>query len=157
MTSLYIYILESCTIISFPNGYMMSTNNDIYKAGTSLPVVCDSEYAAKSNSTTCTRSREWDPQPKCQLVVLCNDTTDVISDAVQSYPNIGIGLAGNVTYKSSHFYMKSGSLEVECQKDMKLAWKETPLFGNVVCIIILPFTKGLGFAWLKRMSWNNNP
>jgi len=132
VTSLYIYILESCATISFPNGHMTSTINDIYKAGTVLLVVCDSEYAAKSNSTTCTASKEWEPQPKCQLVpVICNDHSDVISNAVQSYPNIGIGDAGNVTYKSSYFYLKSGSLEVKCQKDMKLAWKETPLFGNV--------------------------
>jgi len=131
----------------FPNGHVTTTNDAIYKAGTILPIYCDAAYTSKSIATTCTASKQWDPQPACKL--LCNDTTKVLTDAVQAYPNIGVGHSGNVTYKTSHFYLRSGSLTVKCHENRTLSWEETPLFGNVVCIITLPPMTVVVLFWLN--------
>ena len=133
---LFFIIAEACVANPFPNGHVTTTKDAIYKAGTILPIDCDAAYTSKSIATTCTASRQWDPQPACKLV--CNDTTKVRSDAVQAYPKIGIGHTGNVTYRTNHFHLRSGTLTVECKENGELSWEETPLFGNAVCIIALP-------------------
>jgi len=139
----------------FPNGHVTTTKDAIYKAGTILPIYCDAAYTSKSVATTCTASNQWDPQPACKLV--CNDTIKVTSDVVTAYPKIGIGHTGNVTYRTNNFYLRSGTLTVECKENGKLTWEETPLFGNDVCIITFRSNASCGILfWLKTIPLNRN-
>ena len=125
---------EACATPSFPHGYLVTTEHQrIYKAGDVSTFICGEGFTAKSNLTTCTTSKEWNPTPACQPIV-CNDTTEVINDAVIAYPSIGTGQTGNVSYNTTHFFLERGSLEVECRANMKLSWKERPMFGTVTAL-----------------------
>jgi len=124
---------EACDTPTFPHGHLSTTEHQIYKAGDVSTFICADGFTTKSNLTTCTTSKEWEPKPACQPIV-CNDTTEVISDAVIAYPIIGTGQTGNVSYNTTHFFFERGSLEVECQADMKLSWKERPMFGTVTAL-----------------------
>ena len=125
---------EACATPSFPHGYLVTTEHQrIYKAGDVSTFICGEGFTAKSNLTTCTTSKEWNPKPACQPIV-CNDTTEVINDAVIAYPSIGPGQTGNVSYNTTHFFLERGSQEVECRANMKLSWKERPMFGTVTAL-----------------------
>ena len=59
----------------------------------------------------------------------CNDTTEVKDEAVDTFPELGVGETGNVTYNTTHFVLRNGSTVVTCMEIRKLSWQQTPQFG----------------------------
>ena len=63
---------------------------------------------------------------------MCNDTSDVQHESIDSYPVLDIGEHANVSFNSKMFYLITGSDEVECSTSKRLAWINAPHFGKTI-------------------------
>ena len=118
---------------SIENG-TLNPNLSTFEYGTTITLKCNDGYEAENGRThlTCLHDGTWDTtSPKCNPV-RCNDTSDVQHDVVQGYPPVAFGQLGEVTYNSTFFNLKNGSLQVQCSSERKLSWIIKPEFGEQV-------------------------
>jgi len=65
----YCFCLEVCSLPTFANGQLLTTNHTQYfKSGSVVAVTCNSTYAPVSLTTICQSDRTWFPSPKCTQV-----------------------------------------------------------------------------------------
>jgi len=76
---------------------------------------------------------QWSGQPPRCTQITC-DAEDVTHKAIQKYPSLGIGETADVSYNTSLFNLKNGSLQVKCTAEWKLTWIHQPYFGISIYI-----------------------
>ena len=101
---------------------------------TTLKVQCNQWYEITNGSNTlkCQEDGTWSPSPPQCVKILCNDWTDISHAPIYNYPQLGVGESGTVSYNSTYFYLRNGSLEVTCTESRKIAWSTQPFFGKVL-------------------------
>ena len=118
---------------SIENG-TLNPNSSTFEYRKTITLKCNDGYEAENGRTTmtCLHDGTWDlTSLKCNPV-RCNDTNDVQHDVVQGYPPVAFGQVGEVTYNSTFFNLKNGSLQVQCSSERKLSWIIKPEFGEQV-------------------------
>ena len=77
---------------------------------------------------TCQVNGQWSgQQPNCTKIICYID--GVRHKAIYSYPSLAIGEIADVSYNTSIFNLKNGSLQVECTTERILTWIHKPYFG----------------------------
>jgi len=102
-----------------------------YAYNTSFQILCFKSFEEINGVTyiTCTDDTTWNPStPRCNKI-RCNNTHNVQHEAVHSYPALAFEEVGDVSYNSTYYIHKGGSLEVICSMERKLDWKTEPYFG----------------------------
>jgi len=126
-------IVQCITPSHMENG-TLNTSLSTLDYRTTLTLKCNNGYEAENGRTTmtCQHDGTWSlTSLKCNPV-RCNDTSDIQHDVVQGYPSVAFGQVGEVTYNSTYFNFKNGSLQVLCSSDGKLSWIIMPDFGEQV-------------------------
>jgi len=147
--------LGKCTVPHSENGYFTTINskNDTlntlnntaralvemtinqttttFDFNTSIQLVCKDGYEANGQTLlTCQPDETWGHTTATCVKVVCNDTSDVRQDAVDTYPQLRVGETGNAAYNSKYFHLTNGRLELRCLKTRKLEWIDPPALGD---------------------------
>jgi len=141
--------IVNCTVPTLNNGqyFKLAPDNVTWAMtyeqkstyGTTLKVQCNQWYEITngSNSLKCQEDGTWSPSPPQCVKILCNDSTDIRHAPIYNYPELGVGENGTLSYNSTYFYLKEGSLIVTCTESRKFAWTLQPYFGkglyNYIC------------------------
>jgi len=124
----------TCTVPTFLEGrYYLDQN--VVESETMLGFqsiitpVCGIGYLPSPDTQrTCQSDGQWSGQPPRCTQITC-DAEDVQHKAIQKYPSLGIGETVDVSYNTSLFNLKNGSLQVKCTAERKLTWIHQPYFG----------------------------
>jgi len=135
--------IVKCTAPVLNNGiYIRPSGTETAKTSeyayrTTLQVQCNLWYDITygSNNFTCQEDGTWSRSPPKCVKILCNDSTDVSHVSINTYPELGVGDRGNVSYNSTYFYLTEGSPEVTCTESMRFTWTTKPHFGKVSYIL----------------------
>jgi len=126
-----------CTLVtcirptSIENG-VLTPNQHTYDYNTWITLRCNAGYEVKGGiqQLRCLEDGSWGAVSLQCVKIVCNDTTNVQHESINTYPNISFGEPGNVTYNSSFFHLKEGSTKVNCSAGRKLVWTKPPQFGR---------------------------
>jgi len=123
-----------CKIPTVLNGRITSSRTH-YTYSEKIFMQCDQGYEIRSGSAirTCQANGTWNQPPVECVKFLCNDTSGIIHAAItpNAYPTLAFGQSGNVTFNSTLFYLRQGSVEVTCSKTRQLTWVTKPYFGMI--------------------------
>jgi len=109
----------------------LSSNNMLYVYNTVVTVLCDRGYEPANGiaSMSCLEDGTWSPLSLECTKILCNDTRDVESDVIHTYPQLAFGDIGEASSNLTFFNLISGSLQMSCSSERRLFWINTPEFG----------------------------
>jgi len=120
------------------NGLLFKLDNETLEYQTVITIACNAGYEAEDGiwNSTCTENGTWSSVLQC-VPVICNDSSDVEHKAIHVYPKPAFGEIANVTYNSTYFVKKNGSLQINCSSERKLSWVSKPYFGKLMSIVIV--------------------
>ena len=124
--------IVECTFPSSVEHGSFSPVLDSYVYGAIITLICSAGYETENKRTTftCLQNGTWGLMSLKCYSVRCNDTSDVQHDVVLGYPSVAFGQVAKVTYNSTFFNVKNGTLYVNCSSDRKLSWIIMPEFGE---------------------------
>ena len=137
--------LVTCTKPSSIENGVLTPNQQTYNYTTTIDITCNNGYEIKEGTPrrTCLEDGTWGPVALQCVKIVCNDTTVVRHESINSYPYISFGEVGNVTYNYSFFHLKEGSAEVHCSADRAFSWTKSPEFGKchveTLCLLLNKF------------------
>jgi len=144
--------LGKCTVPHTENGYFITINfkNDTrntvraliemkinqttttFDFNTCIQLVCKDGYEASGPTLlTCQSDGTWGHTTATCVKGVCNDTSDVLQDAVDTFPQLSVGETGNAVYNSNNFLLTNGHLKLRCLKTRKLEWIDPPALGDL--------------------------
>jgi len=123
-----------CNAPVYISNAIFSPNLETFDFNTQITITCNAAYEMVNGPTilTCGEDGTWGVSTFECLKIYCNDTSNVLKVEVDSFPNLGIGEQGNVSYNTEHYVLKIGSVTVTCLPNMQLVWNERPEFGEIL-------------------------
>ena len=119
-------LLVNCNVpASFGNGWL-SPNQQQNNYNTIIELSCRDGYEVKDGPPrrTCLEDGSWGDL-QC-IKIICNDTSNVRHESINTYPSISFGEVGDVNYNYSFFHLMDGSTEVNCSANRTFLWTKTP-------------------------------
>ena len=118
------------------NGLLFNFDNETLEYQTVITIACNAGYEAENGiwNSTCTENGTWSSVLQC-VPVICNDSSDVEHNAINVYPKPAFGEIAYVTYNSTYFVKKNGSLQINCSSERKLSRVSKPYFGKLIVIV----------------------
>jgi len=132
----------TCSVPNIENGYYTVNDNvtdEQQPYGTAMEANCNLYYALPDAlERFCQQNGQWSGSDPICIKIICNDTRQILHEALNAHPMLGIGENGQVSYNDTHFVLQSGSVAATCLENGQLVWIQSPEFGkNIISPVFL--------------------
>jgi len=128
-----------CSRPTVLNGLFIPIQN-FYNYNTQITIVCNTNLEIMNGPLIriCQEDGTWGSENLQCVKIMCNDTSAVKHESIDSYPRLAIGEIGSVFYNSTVLYLQNGSVDVYCSMERKMFWISIPDFGKL-CNVLIDF------------------